>query len=313
MHSNEVNRIAVIGAGVMGHAIAQTFAQAGIHTALVDMNDHLLERALQLMRTNLATLAEYGTISENDILSIMGRVHPITDLAQAVGDVQFALEAVPEVPDIKKQIFRRLDECCPDEAVIASNTSALDVFKIAEMKRPERLVIAHWFAPAHILPLVEVAPGPKTDPESVDFTAELMKRIGKVPVVMKKSVPGFIVNQIQHAYGLAMLNLLEQDLASPEEIDKAVKYSLGIRLPILGVVQSIDFNGLDTVSNIVKSIGAVFPLIEKKVSKGHLGVKTSKGIYDYQGRSEGEILKKRDILCLKMLDYLKDIKAFDPV
>jgi 3-hydroxybutyryl-CoA dehydrogenase len=140
-----------------------------------------------------------------------------------------------------------------------------------------------------------------------------MERIGKVPVVMKRFVPGFIVNQIQNAYATPMFNLLGQDLADPEEIDKAVKYVLGIRLPIVGVVQSMDFNGLDTVNNILKRIKLDVPLIDKKVAEGHLGAKTSKGMFDYQGRREEEILKKRDILYLKMLDHLKNIKAFEPV
>ncbi len=313
MNANDVSRAAVIGAGVMGHSIAQTFAQAGIETVLVDRNDQLLERSVQLIKSNLATLAEYGAISESDIPSILGRVHPVADLARAVQNVQFAIEVVPEVPEIKKQVLGQLDECCPNDAVIASNTSGLDVFGIAALKRPERLVIAHWYAPAHIIPLVEVVPGPNTSPESIDFTADLMKKIGKVPIVMKRFVPGFIVNQIQNAYGLAMFNILGQDLANPEEIDTAVKYSLGIRIPVVGVVQSIDFNGLDTVRNILKRLEVSVPLIDKKVAEGHLGVKTSKGMYDYQGRKEEEILKKRDLLYLKMIDHLKNIKAFEPV
>ena len=313
MNANDVKRVAVIGAGVMGHSIAQTFAQGGIQTALVDMNEELLERGLRLIRSNLATMAEYGAIREGDIPPIMARIHPFTYLATAVEDVQFVMEVVPEVAEIKKQALGRLDDCCPADAVIASNTSGLDVFSIADMKRPERLVIAHWYSPAHIIPLVEVAPGPSTSPGSITFTAALMERIGKVPVVMKRFVPGFIVNQIQNAYAAPMFSLLGQELASPEEIDKAVKYVLGIRLPIVGVVQSMDFNGLDTVNNILKRIKLDVPLIDKKVAEGHLGAKTSKGMYDYQGRSEEEILKKRDILYLKMLDYLKGIKAFEPV
>ncbi len=313
MNVNDVNRVAVIGAGVMGHAIAQTFAQAGIEMALVDMNNELLERGMGLMRSNLATLAEYGTIQEGDIPSIMDRVQPSTDMAKSVQDVQFVMEVVPEVPEIKKQVLGKLDEYCPADTPIASNTSGLDVFSIADMKRPERLVIAHWYAPPHIIPLVEVAPGPNTAFEAVKFTTALMERIGKVAVVMKRFVPGFIVNQIQNAYALPMFDLLGQDLADPEEIDKAIKYVLGIRLPVVGVVQSMDFNGLDTVSNILKRLKLDVPLIDKKVADGHLGAKTAKGMYDYQGRSEEEILKKRDILYLKMLDHLKNIKAFDPV
>ena len=313
MDVNDVKRVAVVGAGMMGHSIAQTFAQAGIETVLVDISNELLEHGIRLIRSNLATLAEHGTIGERDIKFIMARVHPATDLARAVRDVHFVIEAVPEVPEIKKEVLGELDEHCPPDIVITSNTSGLDVFTIAQMKRPERLAIAHWYAPAHIIPLVEVVPGPCTSPGSIEFTAALMKRIGKEALVMKKFAPGFIVNQIQQASAMAMFSLLEQGLASPEEIDKAIKYVLGIRLPVVGIVQSMDFNGLDTIRNILKRANLDVPLIDEKVAKGHLGAKTSKGMYDYQGRSEEEILKKRDILFLKMLNCLKDIGAFEPV
>lgn len=313
MNANDVKRIAVVGAGAMGHSIAQNFAQAGIDAALVDVSDRVLERAMQLIRSNLATLAECGTITKGDIPGIMARIHPFGNLAAGVQDARFVMEAVPEVAEIKKQVLGQLDEYCPGETVIASNTSGLDVFSITGMKRPGRLVIAHWYAPAHIIPLVEVAPGPSTSAGTVEFTAALMERIGKVPVVMKKFVPGFIVNQIQFAYAAPIFSLLAQGLAEPEEIDKAVKYALGVRLPVVGVVQSMDFNGLDIISYNLKKINLDVPLIDKKVSEGHLGAKTSKGMYDYQGRTEEEILKKRDVLYLKMLDFLKSINAFDPV
>ena len=310
---NDVKQVAVIGAGVMGHSIAQSFAQAGIETALVDMNDALLERGIGMIRSNLETLAEYGTIREGDVPGIMDCLKPSTDMAGAVSDVEFVIEVVPEVPEVKKQIFGRLEECCPRDAVIASNTSGLDVFGIGGMNTPDRLVIAHWYAPAHIIPLVEIAPGPDTSSGTVEFTAALMERIGKIPIVMKKFVPGFIVNQIQNAYAVPMFNLLTQELADPAEIDKAVKYVLGIRLPIVGIVQSLDFNGLDAIRNNLKRLNLDVPLIEKKVAEGHLGATTGKGLYDYQGRTGEEILKKRDMLYLKMIDFLKSIDAFEPV
>jgi 3-hydroxybutyryl-CoA dehydrogenase len=313
MNVNDVKKIAVIGAGVMGQSIALTFAMAGIETALVDMNDDQLERGLRLIGSNLQTLAQHGTIRETDIASIVELVRPTKDLPGAMRDVQFVIEAVPEVPEIKRRLFEQLDEHCPRDVVVASNTSGLDVFTIGNMKTAERLVIAHWYAPAHIIPLVEIAPGPGTSPETTGFTAALMERVGKEPIVMKRFVPGFIVNQIQNAYAMSMFNLLDQELASPEEIDKAVKYVLGIRLPVVGIVQTMDFNGLDTVSNILHRLLLDVPMIERKVADGQLGAKSSKGMYDYQGRSEEEILRKRDILYLKMLDFLRSINAFEPV
>jgi 3-hydroxybutyryl-CoA dehydrogenase len=160
---------------------------------------------------------------------------------------------------------------------------------------------------------VEVAPGPETPPEILQSTARLMERIGKKPVVMKQFVQRCIVNRIQNAIILTALEMLENNWATPEEIDLAVKTSLGIRLPIVGVIQSLDFNGLNLVNDVLKSIGKNIPLIEEKVKQGHLGPSASKGLFDYGGRSEEEILRKRDTLYLKLLDFLESQKAFDPV
>jgi len=258
-------------------------------------------------------LAEFKKISSDDIPGILGRIQPTTDLAGGAEGVDFAVEAVAEVPDVKRDIFSRLDQFCPGNTVIASNTSSLDIFDIEQITRPERLVVAHWFAPPHIIPLVEVVPGPKTSQEVVEFTANLMKRLGKKTVIMKEFVPSFIVNRIQHSVSRAVWEMLEKGWATPEEIDLAIKLSLGIRLPIVGVVQTTDFTGLDLIYDIMKGEGRVSPLVEEKVKQGHLGAKTSKGVYDYGDRSEAEILKKRDRLYLKLLDYLEGIKAFEPV
>jgi 3-hydroxybutyryl-CoA dehydrogenase len=311
--AKNVKNVLVVGSGVMGHSIAQVFAIADLDVALVDVDEKALDRAMNLIESGLNTMADFGKISKKKIPSILSRITPSTDLREIADDVDFVIEAVPEVPSIKKQVFSQLDELCAHNMVIASNTSGLDIFSIANVKRPERLVIAHFFAPAHIIPLVEIIPGSRTSPETIWFTTNLMERLGKNPVVMKKFGPGFIVNRIQKAIGEASFEMIEQGLVEPEEIDRAIKHSLGIRLPIIGVVQTFDFQGLDMLFDTMKNYGKIYSFVEEKVKKGRLGVKTSKGIYDYGGRSESEILKKRDILFLKMLDYLKKINAFEPV
>lgn len=309
----KVRKALVVGAGTMGHSIAQVFAQAGIHANLVDTDGKILDRAMGLVRTNLETLVEYGSLQRRQIPAVMRRIHPSTDLADGSREVDFAIEAVPEYPDLKRKVFSQLDQFCPAETIIASNTSGLDVFGIGGIRDPSRLVIAHWFAPAHIVPVVEVVPGPKTSRDTVGFTARLMEKIGRKAVVMKEFVPLFIVNRIQKSILEAVYEMLANGWATPEEIDVAVKLSLGVRLPIVGVVQTLDFNGLDTVLALNKRDGISVRMVEEKVRRGELGVKTSKGIYDYGGRRETEILRKRDLLFLRMLDYLKGINAFDPV
>jgi 3-hydroxybutyryl-CoA dehydrogenase len=314
MDPKDVKRVLVVGAGTMGHSIAQVFAQAGVEVVLVDLNAAILERALRSVRSNLETLADYGRVASRDIPAIIDRIRPATDLVSAAGEVEFALEVVVEDSQVKKDVFRQLDESCPKSAVLASNTSSLDIFSIAEVSRPERLVVTHWFAPPHIIPLVEVVPGPETSRETLDRTAELMQRLGKRPVVLKKFAPSFIVNRLQNAVSYTVYDILDKGLADIEDIDLAVKTSLGIRLPIVGVVQSMDFTGLGLICDIMKGFGIKPPaIIQERVSRGHVGASASKGFYDYGGRTEEQILEKRDRLYLKMLDHLEKIKAFEPV
>jgi 3-hydroxybutyryl-CoA dehydrogenase len=312
MKPREVKKVAIIGAGTMGHSIAQVFAGAGIEVNLMDVKKDILDRACHLVEENLKTLADHGRMTEG-IPAILNRIHCTTDLAAAAQGAEFVLEAVVEIPAVKQRVFKELDGLCPPQTVLASNTSGLDLFKIVEVKDPSRVVIAHWFAPPHIIPLVEVVPGPATAPYILRSTAELMERIGKRPIVMRQFVQRFIVNRIQNAIFLTALEMMENNWATPEEIDLAVKTSLGIRLPIVGVIQSLDFNGLNLVNDVLKSIDKRIPLIEEKVKKGDWGASTSRGIYEYGGRTEAEILRKRDGLFLKMLDYLERIGAFKPV
>jgi 3-hydroxybutyryl-CoA dehydrogenase len=303
----------VVGAGVMGHSIAQVFSQAGIKVNLVDLDAGKLTHAMTLIQANLDQLAEYERVPIKEIPEILGRIRPSTNLAAAAKDAGFCVEAVSEKPEVKQRIFSQLDEFCPANTVLASNTSTLNIFQIVRVKRPERLIVAHWFAPPHIIPLVEVAPGPNTKPEVVIFTAALMQRLGKKPLVLKRFVPSLLVNRIQNAIARPVWEMLEKGWATPEQIDLAVKASLGIRLPVVGVVQSLDFTGLDLAADIMSLYGTVSSVVAEKIKQGHLGAKTSKGMYDYGDRSEEEILAARDRKYLKMLELLERIQAFDPI
>ena len=312
MNAERVKRGLVVGSGVMGSSIAQIFATGNIDVALVDVDGKALNRAMGLIESSLKTLADAETFPRDRVSSILSRIHPSEEWTD-MKDVDFAFEVVPEDPDIKKKVLSQLGEVCAPGTVIASNTSALDIYSIAKVKGPERLIIAHFFNPAYIIPLVEIVLGPRTSPETVSLTAALMKRLGKSPVVMNKFSPGFIGNRIQKAIGETVLQMIEEGVATPDEIDRAMKLTLGIRLPIVGVVQTFDFQGLDMLLDTMKNYGKPFGFIEEKVKNGHLGVKTSKGIYDYQGRNEMEILRKRDELYLKVLKHLEEIRAFDQV
>jgi 3-hydroxybutyryl-CoA dehydrogenase len=313
MDPKDVKKVLVVGAGVMGHSIAQVFATAGIDVNLVDLAEKNLDRAMKLIDNNLKTLADYGRIDSTSIPAIRRRIHPSTDLSSAAADIDFAIEAVFEVPEVKKRIFIDLETYAPARAVLASNTSGLEIFDVIEPRDPSRIVIAHWCSPAHVIPLVEVAPGPLTAPEVVRFTASLMERLGKRPVVMRQFVRSFILNRIQGYIFMGVMEMLDKGWATPEEIDYAIKMSLGVRLPIQGVAQTYDFTGLDIVRDMVKSYGMSYPIIEEKAAAGDLGIKTGKGLFDYQGRDEEEILRRRDELCLKMCDFVEELNGFKPV
>ena len=295
----------------MGHSIAQVYAQAGFEVDLVDTDQKKLDHALKLIKSNLDVLAEFNRVKMEEVPSIISRIHTKTNIIEAASDKLFVLEAVNEVVELKKKIFEQLSEFCPENAILASNTSSLDIFQITRgIKNVHRVIAHHWFAPPHIIPLVEVVPGRKTSNDTVEFSVNLLKRIGKEPIVIDKFIPGYIVNRIQNALYGAMYELLARNIATPEQIDLAIRTTLGIRLPIIGIAQSQDFTGLDLVYDIMKSKGGVLPLIQEKVDSNQLGAKTGKGLYDYHGKSEEEILKKRDRLFLRQLDFLEKLTSF---
>ncbi len=313
MRSEDIGKVVVVGAGVMGHSIALVLACRGREVALVDVERERLDRALRLMESAYSVLAEAGREDPGGWEAVRGRVLTFTLLEEAAEDCDLVIEAVPEVPEVKKEVFARLDLCCPPHAVLTSNTSGLDIFEFVEVKDPSRVLIAHWFNPPHVIPLVEVVPGPETSRKAVSVVRDFLEKIGKVPVVLKGFTRAFIVNKIQNMMGLAVFELLSSGLVDPEDIDRAVKYSIGIRMPVIGVAQSLDFTGLDLVAEIAGSYGLSVPFIRDLVERGRLGVKTSAGIYDYGGRSETEILAKRDRLFLALMDRMRELGTFEPV
>jgi len=314
MELDKIKRILVVGAGTMGHAIAQVYATAGFEVDLVDLNQEVLDNAMNKIKSNLSLLVEYKHVKSGEISNILNRIHPSTDLKVAAQNCDLVLEAVSEDRNVKREVFSQLNEFCSEDIILASNTSELNIFNVAKVKNPKRLVIHHWFHPPYIIPLVEIVAGRKTSSEVIDISFKLLEKIGKKPLILKKFTNAFVVNKIQQAINSAVFTLLIKGIASPEEIDMAIKNSVGIRLPFAGVVQNLDFVGLDVVYDIIKNMGGMdLVLLKDKVENGQLGAKTSIGFYDYQGRTEEEILTKRDKLYLQMLDYLKKMNAFEPI
>ncbi len=314
MNVNSIKRILIVGAGTMGHSIAQIYAQAGYDVDLVDNNDEKLIHAIRLIESNLNILAEFKRVYNEEIPKILNRINPTTNLKKAAENADLITEVVSEVPEVKKSVFFQLDKYCSEEAILASNTSTLDIFKIIKnINKIERVITHHYYAPPHIIPLVEIAPSRKTSKEVIDVSIRIMEKVGKKPILMKKFAPLYIVNKIQNAITGAMYELITRGLATPKQIDLALKTSLGIKLPVVGQIQSQDFMGLDLINDILKTRGINVNFINDKIEQGHLGVKSGKGFYDYKGRSEQEILEKRDRLCLQILELLEKINAFDPI
>jgi 3-hydroxybutyryl-CoA dehydrogenase len=318
MKLSQIKTISVIGAGIMGHGIGQTLALGGYEVILNDISEELLEKAVQRIRSNLNTFIEFGIATPKQAKEALSRIQSNTDLKAAVKETDFVVEAVPEVMDIKKEVFKKLDEYCPGHTIIASNTSGLSLTEIvSQIKRKDQAVIAHWWNPPHIIPVVEVVRGRYTSDQTVNLVYQLLVAIGKRPVKILKEVPGFLGNRLQFALYREALACLREGIASAEDIDTTVKGTFGFRLPTLGPLETSDFGGLDTFLNIVQYLFKEIDrsteppeILKEKVREGKFGVKTGEGFFSYPPEKVQEKIKERDSQFLRRLKclYIKDFK-----
>jgi len=307
-----IRNVTIVGAGTMGHSLAQVFAQGGYNVWLNDITEKILAKAKSLISSNLQTFVEMGLLEKTQPDIILNRIHTTPKIEDAGKNADFVIEAIIEDEAAKKEMFKTLDKVCPPAAILASNTSYMDIFKFVETKRPDKVLITHWFAPPHIVPLVEIVRGPATSQETVEVVKALIIAVGKKPIVISKFLPGFIANRLQSALGNEVLFLLDNGYASAEDIDTATKASFGLRMPILGLVKRMDFTGLDLSQKILNNATYQIPTqktrsktVDQLVAQGKLGVKTGSGYYEYGGRSTEEIMKERDIKLIKLREFLK--------
>ena len=295
------DKIAVLGAGTMGPSIATTYALHGYRTSVYSRTQETLDRAKAVIESNLSLFVEEGIITPEEAAEALGLLEFTDSVASAVDGAWYIVETIVEKPEPKRELYAQLDAILPEDAIISSNTSYMDVFELMPTRRLPYAVIAHWYAPAHILPLVEVVKGPQTLQEVMDAVFKMHTDCGKTPVRMEKFIPGFIVNRMQSAMTRELVYLIENGYCTPEDLDLAVKTSLMPRGLLLGLVQRMDFSGLDMAANSLnnkKYVPAPDPgqpaMIFDHYNKGEYGVKSGKGFYDYSDRSYTEVLRQRD-------------------
>lgn len=283
----EIKRIGVLGAGTMGNGIAQIASQIGCEVVMRDVEDAFVERGLRNIDKFLSKGVEKGKLEAKTKDAIMSRIKGTTDMA-LLKDVDFVIEAVLEDLDLKKTVFRQLDEMCRPEVILASNTSSMSLTEIASAtKRPDRVCGMHFFNPVPLMKLVEVIRGYGTSDETVAVTTDLAKKMGKITVEVKKDSPGFIVNRIMIPHLLEAIKIVEEGIASIPDVDVAVKN--GLNYP-MGPFELMDLTGIDIAyfvteyfyKELNKESKWVSPnLLKTMIRAGRLGRKTGGGWYDY--------------------------------
>lgn len=296
----------------MGHGIAQTFAAAGHLVRCYDEDSAARATVHERVRVNLQAFASAGLLPPQNIEPILGRILCCQSEAAAVADVALVTEAVKEDLAMKQELLARVENLVPDGTILASNSSSFPISQSgSRLRRPERALVTHWFNPPHLVPLVEVVPGPRTAEATARATMELLRRIGKQPLRLRKELPGFLVNRIQVAVMREVWNLVEQGVASPEEIDAAVCGSIGFRLAAVGPLEVHDFGGLDIQTTVYRNLAPeirsdteVPALVRTLVEQGHLGAKTGRGFHDYPPERIVQRRQRRDALFLALIKLL---------
>ena len=293
-----MKNIAVIGAGAMGNGIAHTFAQSGYKVQLIDVNQEALSKALQTISKNLDRLVSKGKIEEATKLQTLSNISTFTEITEGVEYASLVIEAATENVDLKLNIFKQLDAACPEDTILATNTSSISITQIAAVtSRPEQVIGMHFMNPVPIMPLVEIIVGYNTSKTVLNFTKNLAEEIGKTPVIVN-DYPGFVANRILMPMINEAIETLHSGVAGVKEIDTIMK--LGMAHP-MGPLELADFIGLDVCLSILevmyngfkKSKYAPNPLLVNMVQAGKHGIKSGEGFYNYENDRKAIIVAQQ--------------------
>lgn len=307
-----IRKIGVIGAGTMGHGIAETFALHGFDVNLYDIDEAQLAKALKAIREELTLLAEEDYITADRIEATLARISTSTDLARTVGDRDYVIEAAPEKIELKRELLLRLDTLAPKTAIFASNTSSLSLESMLVALSPERksrFMVSHWYNPGHLMPIVELSFFGNMPAEIYAEVEAMYAAIGKQTVKVLKDVPGLVANRIQQGVAREVFSLIENGIAEPADIDKALKFGPAFRYATTGQLEVADFGGLDiwcvVGDNLLKEMDnskEASPALRSKVAEGKLGLKSGEGFFKYPPEDVAEI--KRQFM-RKLIHQLK--------
>jgi 3-hydroxybutyryl-CoA dehydrogenase len=313
---NQVDRLdkaAVIGAGLMGTQIGVVLSKRTGVVFLMSRHEESLQRAIRDARSYLEQLHQHGFLQGQSPESVLSRIRLTQRLPEALSGAELVVESIPERLPAKQALFSKIEEIVSPRCLLASNTSSLPISMLAEsMEHPGRMAGSHFFQPAHIVPVVEVISGKKTDMETVDRLIHIWKGLGKLPLKVSKDVPGFLINRIQHALIREAVRLLSQGVASVEDIDLAVRAALGPRFCTTGPLEQRDLNGLEmhrtVAEHLWKSLdGWQEPLgyLNEIVEQGNTGIESGKGFYDWRGKDPSAVRRRKNESLLQVYSWME--------
>ena len=311
MTLDDIQQIAVIGAGLMGHGIAQEFAFAGYQVHLHDVNQAQVDAGIERIRDNLQVFVENDLARSDQIDETLSRIHGSDQLEVVGGEADFVIEAVIENLSLKQEVFRQLDQICPPHTILASNTTAQMPSQIgAFTQRQDKILNTHYFNPPYLIPLVELIRSPKTSDETLQVAYDLMVKIGKTPAIIQKEVPGFVGPRLQAAVIREAFSIVERGIATAEDVDLVVRNSFGRRLSVAGPFQVFELAGWDLVlaafEELYKDLNSsseINPLLREMVEGDKLGVKSGEGFYEWTPERIDEI---RDRMNQVLIGRMKD-------